>query len=219
MPPHHRLDANERMARWVWRFGRRRRVHGLEAAAPSCTPRLAKHALDRFADAVELLHRYDPRRLTRIRRDLPRIILGGTEAGHAIYSVGLDAAILNLATVTDRGVPVSFLAQSIVHEATHARIARVGIEYSPENRARIERRCVREELAFVERLPEPDRELAASSLRDWLASPSHDFSYEAWIERVADGLRESGLPEWFVQMARRARLRQLDRARRAGQVI
>jgi hypothetical protein len=48
------------------------------------------------------------------------------------------------------------VAIAIVHEATHARVGQAGIPLYPDLRSRIERRCVREEIAFAQRLPRTD---------------------------------------------------------------
>ena len=45
------------------------------------------------------------------------------------------------------------IASVIVHEATHARLMRCGIGYEEELRARVEKVCLRRELAFAAKLP------------------------------------------------------------------
>lgn len=207
------LGIFDRLNRLLFRIGRKRLTHGVELAGPVCLPSLAQYALDRVEAAVELIAACDPLRLDRLRRDMPRVLIGVPEVGDACFSPGTGLGVLNLEVVSQKVTTPAQLALLIVHEATHARLHRAGVEYVPELRARIERACVRAELAFAERLPAADRQTHVHSLRAWLEAPPPDFSDEAFIERSTDEARRSGHPEWFVALTRRNQLRALKRQR------
>jgi len=102
--------------------------------------------------AIDLIHDLDRRRFGRIRRDVRRIVFLGTGPQ---YWPGLRACIFHDVTRTR----TEFVALTIVHEATHARLWNAGFRYHPSIRKRIERLCVAQELVFLERLPDDDEEL------------------------------------------------------------
>ena len=56
--------------------------------------------------------------------------------------------------VVDEGTTPEMIASVIVHEATHARLFRMGIGYEEGRRARVEQVCLRRELAFAAKLPD-----------------------------------------------------------------
>jgi hypothetical protein len=87
---------------------------------------------------------------------------------------------------------------TLVHEATHARIAKAGITYKQALRARIERLCVEEEAAFADKLPQ-GQQLAADARRrleeKWWETP-------AMFDRRVRQLRISGWPGWTLAIYR-----------------
>jgi hypothetical protein len=96
------------------------------------------------------------------------------------------------------------IASAIVHEATHARINRWGIEYEERKRVRIEAICRRRELNFLAALPngEPRREMIANSLEVGPDDADY-YSDESFSQRIHDGnveaLRYLGAPEWIIR--------------------
>jgi hypothetical protein len=95
------------------------------------------------------------------------------------------------------------LASTIVHELTHARIDAARISYQ-ERRFRIERACVRREIAFVMSLPRDVRRL------DLLPEleRAHNRAEEVWgterhAARSVKSLEECGAPSWVVEVHRR----------------
>jgi hypothetical protein len=112
-----------------------------------------------IADALKLIHRYDSIRFNRMMSDVRRILIVGIERSAGEYwedtrSVLLDAA--NCSRQTPEAV-----AMIIVHEATHARLWRMGVGRFPD-RSRIERICVNAEIAFARKLPSSSRLIAGA---------------------------------------------------------
>src|SRR3984885_9658165 len=97
--------------------------------------------LSRVEDALALIKQYSPLDYARIIRQLERIwvAVGPREVAH--YERSLNACVLNQRFVADPATTVEKLAAVIVHEATHARLARCGIEYKLEQRTRHEAVC------------------------------------------------------------------------------
>jgi hypothetical protein len=97
-----------------------------------------------LSEALEKLTAWAPRMRRRMEVEVRQILV---EPGrNALYLhpgtivIGLQAFHL-----TDSDAVASY----IVHEAVHARIETRGIRYWPHLRARIERRCLREQLEFL----------------------------------------------------------------------
>lgn len=117
---------------------------------------------------------------------------------------------------------VDKIAATIVHEATHARLERRGIQYVEKQRRQIEAVCIRRELDFVARLPhaEPLRKMRAYAL-EWCIAGEHDFFSDANFatrheEGLIEALRYLGAPAWIIgfilKAAARRRLLKQKRA-------
>lgn len=106
---------------------------------------------DKIAAALDIIGEHDPRRFERLRRDLRRIVIADGLGNRAAYLFHSGTCFIQLSHVIDRSS--AMIAVSIVHEAVHRRLENAGIRYWPDIQKRIERRCVREEISFVDRLP------------------------------------------------------------------
>jgi hypothetical protein len=90
----------------------------------------------------------------------------------------------------------------IVHEAAHARLARYGVGYTEDMRARVEALCVRRELAFAAKLPDGD------AVRAWIEANTElspeAFTDTAFAQRERAGqveaLRYLCTPEWLIRL-------------------
>ena len=134
------------------RMSQHRRVLGIELSAYMLRDQYRRVFFGRVQRALELIARYEPRRLARIQRDV-RTICGMSGGPNEYHRVG-RAIMLSLPTVL--ASPPPELAMVIVHEATHGRIDDHGIMYLAENRDRIETACVRQETIFARCLPGGD---------------------------------------------------------------
>jgi hypothetical protein len=96
-------------------------------------------------------------------------------------------------------VPAEFIASTIVHEATHARLLKVGIPYTYENRHRVEKVCIRQELSFARRVPSSGN-LQAHIRQKLLLTPEF-WSQKASANRLREALTnsEGGLPKWLLR--------------------
>jgi hypothetical protein len=97
--------------------------------------------------------------------------------------------------------PVEFVASSLVHEATHGRLARCGFGYSADIRYRIERLCIRQERAFATRIPGNEALLDRVNRKlmippeYWIDEAAKDRFRTGFLSMSADG----GLPEWLAR--------------------
>lgn len=181
----------------------RRTILGIEVSPLTLPPRCSGVFFGRVRRALELIARYDPRLLGRIQRDVRCI--GGIQAGQHQYRDGVRLIWLSYPDVLAGSA--ANLAMTIVHEATHGRIANCGIAYRVEDRGRIERACVRQECAFARRLPGGD-ELAERMLQRleeqwWTPRAKHQSTLRA--------LRAIEAPHWVIRLVERIGARHLAR--------
>lgn len=189
---------------------RPRVIMGIEISPWFIEERWAPVFFGRTRRALELIERYDPRRLARIRHDVRMI--GGTVGHNSKFDP--DGRIILLTRSLVLRATAADVAMTIVHEATHARIIDRGIHYFPVNRARIEAACVRQEAAFARRLPGgdalADRGIANLEHAWWTPRRIHESNL--------DVLRELELPAWADRWLARVSLRRAAREEaRAGQ--
>jgi hypothetical protein len=179
----------------------RRAVHGIQLVVPAAEPDDTERFFAAVTNALELIQRTDPRRWRHVRNELRRMVLvnGGGESYHR----GLQAYVVDLPTLRTRSQ--ADLAATIIHEATHGRLYRWGIGYTPELRERIERVCVGEEISFLKRLSGTEslveKRLADLMTKWWTDDALHD--------RRLQGFRANYVPGFIVQIIDR-----LYRARR-----
>lgn len=103
------------------------------------------------------------------------------------------------------------VACTIVHEATHGRLFKLGIPYDAPIRHRIEQVCIKASLLTAQRLPGTEAGAEAECCRRQLSSISPiSYSDTSFDERVANDLRANGMPEWFLRMILWIRRRKRD---------
>lgn len=164
--------------------------------------------LGRIEDALLLIKQYDPVQYFRLVRELTRVWVFVLTHASAQYKRSLNACILDERYVADSAP--ERIASTIVHEATHARIARCGIEYEEGLRSRIEAVCFRRELAFAAKLPNGAtvREELMRYL-DFYSDNAEYFSNKSVGERDNEGaieaLRYANAPDWMIKIAPTAR--------------
>jgi hypothetical protein len=153
-----------------------------------------------LTQALVIIKRFDPMRFQRIKRDLAGIIVSDFRTAiwpNGIFMEETRTCQLVAAKLLAAGGGASLMAAiTIVHEATHARLCRLGFNASAarDERCRIrqERVCKSAELAFLLRVPKSDgvREI----LRAELALTEKTFATETIHQRRAADFRRLGIP-------------------------
>jgi hypothetical protein len=160
--------------------------------------------LTRVEAALLLIKQHSPLDYARIARELERVWVDLVLYGLGEYRHSLRACILDERYVADPATTVEEIASTIVHEATHARLERYGIEYEEQRRARIEAICFGRERAFAARAPEGD-ELQQRIARylEWYQANPEQFSDTRFQENHMAGgieaLRYLGTPDWIIR--------------------
>ena len=114
--------------------------------------RTGEPSIQRIEDALRLIERCAPLHYRRIKNNLARIWVHLVPHGAGCYLHSLNACLLDERIVTSETTTVEWIASAIVHEATHARLEKLGIRYDEALRQRIERICARRELDFARHL-------------------------------------------------------------------
>lgn len=147
---------------------------------------------ERLREALDLIRTTHPRLYARFVCDGARLALWpladeiAGEYWHSIRACVLDTALL------DQWSPTA-IATAIVHEATHARLAKRHIRTTAGNRDRVERTCVKAEMEFAGLLGDPA--LVATIVNREIQRPALNAHEE---ERTKRFLGASGLPRWAV---------------------
>ncbi|MEO7962954.1 MAG: hypothetical protein ABIT38_03495 [Gemmatimonadaceae bacterium] len=156
-------------------------VQGIPVLLENSRPDIDSNAvLDRLAEALSLIGRYQPWRLAHLRRDLRAIHVVRFPCRGA-YSPDEQVCVTELTFLSRRDISAAPVASSILHEGMHARVDRMGVERAGRDRAREERLCRRAELEFGRALPHSlgapviERALASLQLDDEGVAPSIDW--------------------------------------------
>jgi hypothetical protein len=161
--------------------------------------------LRRVEEALRLIKTYDRIRYDRLMSDLDRVWVQDVPGALGNFEQSLRACVLDRRYVLAETSAPEVIAATIVHEATHARLHRRGIDYEEELRPRIERACLRRELAFAARLPDGEqvRTRAESALA--LCTTQDFWTNAAFAARHdpnhIEVIRHLGAPEWLVRAA------------------
>lgn len=139
-------------------------------------------------------------RLARLKRDLRGMWITEIESiGQYHHHVRL--CVLDYNHLKKHEVSPAYVAATIIHEATHARLMLAGFGYEAERRARVEEICFRAEIAFASRLP--DGHAIIEEARAQLQRDPQVWTNEAARARRTSKLRELGFPEWLIRLANR----------------
>ncbi|MEZ4588987.1 MAG: hypothetical protein R2909_21660 [Gemmatimonadales bacterium] len=158
--------------------------------------------LDRLRDGLVALRTHGPLYWRWLARHVDHLLVQNHPGVHGAFHaegpyVLISAEFLGRDTTTPLDVAVL-----IVHEVTHARIDAAGAEYVPNVAIRVERVCIRHEIAFARSLPD---ELGAKLLprieyryanADTLWSPTEAR------RRTEEALAALGSPVWVRRVMR-----------------
>jgi hypothetical protein len=153
----------------------------------------------RAANALGAIAEYDPARFARIQRDIGTVLIWPYVIPGAVAQFHRRGAVCAIDSAKVIDTPATLIALWIVHEATHARLAR--FHANDALISRIEGICKRQELAFAQRTPRGDRLVAALQAEvDWHLALDH--SRHGQVDRAAVALAAEGAPRWALALLR-----------------
>jgi len=152
--------------------------------------------VEKVSAALRLIRQVSARRYRRMIHDLRRILV--SDVGTSSYSFVTKMCILDLQIVRKKSY--GYVALILVHEATHARLYHAGIPTWQSIQGRVERLCVREQIAFASELGEVGWGGAAEmigALERALAVPwwTEARQFETRLRVITD----SDLPRWLIR--------------------
>jgi hypothetical protein len=163
-------------------------VHGLPVRIVNTRPDIrTEEVVRRLSAAIDLIAAYAPRVYRRLHRDLSGFVVERFACRGAFFPQSRECLVELTFTVNPQHT-LPEVAASIVHEATHARVARWCGTTQMEARAREEQLCRRAELAFGLALPDGgivvQRARASLALEDQDVAPAVDWAVAA--RRIAE---------------------------------
>jgi hypothetical protein len=159
--------------------------------------------LQRVERALGLIKSYDRVRYVRLNQDIERVWVRLVPHALGTFNESIDTCELDSRFVRAETSTPEQIAAAIVHEATHARLLRRGIDYSPDLRPRVEAVCLRREIAFAARLPNGAQ--IRESAKRMLESCNADDDWsdaaldELYLKGSVEALRHLGVPNWVVR--------------------
>lgn len=163
-------------------------VHGLPVRVVNTRPDIqTDQVIQRLTAALDLIATYAPGRYRRLRKDFTGFVVQRFACRGAFFPESRECLVELTFTVNPRHA-LPEIAASIVHEATHARVARMCRTRPPELHDREERLCRRAELELGLALPDGavvvQRAQASLALADQEVAPDVDWAEAA--RRVAE---------------------------------
>jgi hypothetical protein len=168
-------------------------VHGLPVRIMNTRPEIqTDQVIERLTAALDLIATYAPARYRRLRKDFAGFVIQRFACRGAFFPESRECLVELTFTVNPRHT-LPEIAASIVHEATHARVAQMCRARPPDQHTREERLCRRAELELGLALPEGavvvQRARASLALPDQDVAPAVDWAEAA--RRVAEVDAES----------------------------
>jgi hypothetical protein len=151
--------------------------------------------LARLDEALALIERYQPWRLTHLRRDLAEFWIVRYPCRGAYFPQS-RRCMTELTFLARTDITAAPVAASILHEGMHARVHRMGVSMESRDAAREERICRRAELEFGLSLPMElgapvvERARASLDLSDEDVAPTIDW---AEAQRRQDAIDRAAL--------------------------
>ena len=138
------MSHRHRWQRFWYRFSYRSELCGISVGIWAPAPKTERAlALEKTEAALRLIRARTPRGYSALKSDVQSILVAGNPTFRGQFLSELRMVELYDDDTTDSETSVEELACTLVHEAQHARLFRLGFEYEESLRGRIERICFR----------------------------------------------------------------------------
>jgi hypothetical protein len=195
--------------RWLVRLGERLMttqsvVHGIPVSVVNMRPDVETTAvLARLDAALTLIAKYTPHYYRHLQRDFRRVVVQ-RYACRGAYLYWDGSCLIELTFTTNPHFTTTEVAATILHEAMHARLHRLGFPLEMEDRARQERFCRRAEIVFGQLVPDGDA--VVERAMDIIAAPDDLVALEVDPDTARKRIREADLavlPPWIQHLLTR----------------
>ena len=151
------------------------------------------------SDALNLIKNYMPVYFSNLSNDINNITVMGLPTFRGQYIKALKVIEVYDEYVLSSDTSAEELASTIVHEAQHARLFRLGFGYDEHERERVEIICRKAERIFGKRIPNGQEII--DEVNSWLETDtSSHFTDQQFIDNNISGLRSLNVPEWFINI-------------------
>ncbi len=160
----------------------------------------------KLEQALLLIRVYDPRRFAQIQQDVQCILVLGDPPTVACWHQALRMIEVDDRYLCADDTSVAALACTLVHEATHARLCRLGFGYEEPKRLQVERICFKTQRAFARRLPQGEElvreaeEMMASYGAEYFSDAGQHARDLQALRNDLQALRNLGCPAWMVRL-------------------
>jgi hypothetical protein len=154
-------------------------------------------ALDKVEAALDLVLHHDQRAIQVLRMHTDGIFVFGTHGGgYAEWGRGDKLVFFKPEYVSAPATSALHLAATLVHEATHAWLEKMGFQYSLEHRSRIEAICIKRSLRCA-KYADAGNELISELEQQLTCNPEY-YSNAAFRERAVTEVERLGIPRRYV---------------------
>lgn len=172
----------------------RRQIRGVPVQIVNTRRDIDTHlVIERLTGALDLIASYAPGKFRRLRQDFAGIVVRRFPCRGAFFHESRECLVELTFTVNSQHT-LAEIAASIVHEATHARVARMCGQLPVEQRPREERLCRKAELEFGLALPDGGvvvgRARSSLALADQEVAPAVDWAEASRRVATADARAE-----------------------------
>jgi hypothetical protein len=138
-------------------------AHGIPVLVNNTRPDIdTNDVLARLDRTLALIEQYVPHHFRHLKRDFAYIVVERF-ACRGAYFHQQHACLVELTFTVNLDFSDAEVAATILHEAMHARLHRLGFPLEMEDRARQERFCRRAEIEFGQLVPSGDRVIARAN--------------------------------------------------------
>lgn len=186
--------------RIIMRFSHRVYIHGVPCYVFLLHSKQEKEAIfHKLHGAILLVKIYAPVMFSQLCTDVESILVFGNSSHLGRYINKLRLVELYDEYVYKPETTIEMIASTIVHEAQHARLFRLGIGYEEAIRYRVERLCFLAERLFGLRIPNGEQVINHANNQ---LNNNYDgrFSNEAKSEANFKVLEELGCPMWIQKL-------------------
>lgn len=188
------------MYRLLTFFSTKRTLLSIDAAVWFLTSKKdRKIAFEKVEAALCLIREYAPIRMHQICRDIEMIFVAGNPSFLGQYLPKTSTIELYDTYVLSTDTSVSIIASTLVHEAQHARLFRLGFGYDEDIRDRIERICIKAELNFGKLLSNGGEVIEQAGKWLKLDIDAH-FTNSSRTEARIAALKQLDLPNWTINI-------------------
>ena len=196
------LNSLDRMEYWL---ATKRTLHGVPVVIGliSSSYQEEDEALEKIDGALKLIAVYAPKNFGSLNKVVSSILVTSGVWAYGLYHPERKIIQLNGDYVTNPETTHQDVACTLIHEAQHGRLYRMGFGYEDAVRTRIERICMTAERNFARNLPDSEALVANLEERlelDWEPYLTDEEMWRSDKAAKMKVIRDFGMPDWIIRL-------------------